>query len=178
MSLQPAIFYFLAAFILVSTGLAITRRNLVHVVVFLIFSFLGSAMLFFLLGAPFLAALEVIIYAGAIMILFLFVIMMLRVDLAEKTGLSLRRWLPSIVIGFPFLALSALAVFREPGSAEILKSATVGPGGFGRFVFERYWLAVEIISILLLLALLAAVLVGRGGNQKASPTESEAGEES
>ena len=166
MSLQAVVFYLLAVLILVATGLAVTRRNVVHAVVFLIFSFLGSAMLFFLLGAPFLAAL----YAGAIMILFLFVLMMLRVDEAEQAEFSWRRWMPSIVVGLLFLALSALTVFRESGSAALLKTAVVTPREFGRFVFEEYWLAVEIVSVLLLLGLLAAVQLGRGRGERASET--------
>jgi len=179
MSLYAVVFYLLATVILFATCLAVTRKNPVHAVVFLIFSFLGSAMLFFLLGAPFLAALEVIIYAGAIMILFLFVIMMLRVDMADQTRFSLSRWMPSIVIGLLFLSLSALAVFREPGSAAALKPAMVTPRVFGRFVFEHYWLGVEIISVVLLVGLLAAVLVGKGktDNEKGSaPGDGRKGE--
>jgi NADH-quinone oxidoreductase subunit J len=84
MTLYSITFYILAGLILVSTGLAITRRNLVHAVVYLIISFFGSALLFYLLGAPLLAALEVIIYAGAIMVLFLFIIMMLNVEKLEE----------------------------------------------------------------------------------------------
>jgi len=166
MSLYAVIFYLLAALILVATALAVTRKNPVHAVVSLIFSFFGSAMLFFLLGAPFLAALEVIIYAGAIMILFLFVIMMLRVDVAERTGFSPVRWMPSIAIGLLFLALSGLSVFRESGSAALITPAMASPREFGRFVFENYWLAVEIISLLLLLGLLAAVLLRKGRESK------------
>jgi NADH-quinone oxidoreductase subunit J len=176
-SLQAVVFYLLAALILVATGLAVTRRNVVHAVVLLIFSFLGSAMLFFLLGAPFLAALEVIIYAGAIMILFLFVIMMLRVDVAEHTGFSLGPWMPSIFIGLLFLALSALTVFGQSGSAALLESAMVTPREFGRFVFEQYWLAVEIISVLLLLGLLAAVQLGKGKGDIEGRFETETGKD-
>jgi len=177
MSLYAVVFYLLATLILIATCLAVTRRNPVHAVVFLIFSFLGSAMLFFLLGAPFLAVLEVIIYAGAIMILFLFVIMMLRVDMADQTGFSLSRWVPAIAVGLLFLALSALVVFRQPGSSAMLKPAMATPSVFGRFVFEHYWLAVEIISVLLLIGLLAAVLVGRGRADKLSAPGDEKGEE-
>ncbi len=177
MSLYTVVFYLLAALILAATGLAVTRKNPVHAVVFLIFSFLGSAMLFFLLGAPFLAALEVIIYAGAIMILFLFVIMMLRVDRAEKTGFSLHHWMPSVVLGILFMGLSSLAVLGEPGSAVMLKPAMASPGRFGHFVFEHYWLAVEVISILLLTGLLAAVLVGRSKAGKVNVSGNERGEE-
>ena len=78
--LYHAIFYTLAAIILLSTLMAITRRNTVHAVVYLVFSFFGTAVLFYLLGAPLLAALEVIIYAGAIMVLFLFIIMTMRTE--------------------------------------------------------------------------------------------------
>ena len=86
MTVYALIFYVVAGFILVATGLAITRRHPVHAVVYLILSFLGSALLFYLLGAPFLAALEIIIYAGAIMVLFLFVIMMLKEERPRKPG--------------------------------------------------------------------------------------------
>ena len=178
MSLHAAIFYLLGALILGSAGLAVTRRNPVHAVVYLIFSFVGSAMLFFLLGAPFLAALEVIIYAGAVMILFLFVVMMLKAESADQASLSLRRWIPPLVVGLLFLALAALTAMREPGGAEVLKSATVAPRVFGRYVFERYWLAVEIISVLLLLGLLAAVQLGIKGTSKGDGTETKTGAES
>jgi NADH-quinone oxidoreductase subunit J len=77
MTLYSIIFYVLAIVILVATFLAITRRNTVHAVVYLILSFLGTALFFYLLGAPFLAVLEAIIYAGGIMVLFLFIVMMI-----------------------------------------------------------------------------------------------------
>jgi NADH-quinone oxidoreductase subunit J len=83
MTLYTIIFYLLALLIIISTGIAITRRNMVHVVVYLIFSFFGTAMLFYLFGAPLLAVLQIIIYAGAIMVLFLFIIMMLKVESPE-----------------------------------------------------------------------------------------------
>ena len=74
------------------------------------------------------------------------------------------------MVGLLFLALSALTVFRESGSAALLKTAVVTPREFGRFVFEEYWLAVEIVSVLLLLGLLAAVQLGRGRGERASET--------
>jgi NADH-quinone oxidoreductase subunit J len=161
MTLYAVIFYPVAALIVAATGLAITRRNPVHAVAYLVISFLGSAMLFYLLGAPFLAALEVIIYAGAIMVLFLFVIMMLRVEEAEKGGFPMRQWGPAIFLGLMFLLLAALLVSNDPESRIALHAAMALPKAFGRFVLSRYWLAIEIISILLLLGLLAAIQVGR-----------------
>ena len=84
MTLYSILFYLISALIVTATGMAVTRRNMVHAVLYLVLSFFGTAMLFYLLGAPFLAALEIIIYAGAIMILFLFIIMMIKVT--EKSG--------------------------------------------------------------------------------------------
>jgi NADH-quinone oxidoreductase subunit J len=162
MILYAVIFYAIAALILASTGMAVTRRNPVHAVVYLVISFLGSALLFYILGAPFLAALEVIIYAGAIMVLFLFVVMMLKVEAVERRGFSLTDWIPALVLGLLFVAVAALAVFQDPGTQAVLHLAIAMPATFGRFIFDHYWLAVEIISILLLIGLVAAVQLGRG----------------
>ena len=156
------IFYLIAALILIATGLAITRRNPVHAVIYLVISFFGSAMLFYLLGAPFLAALEVIIYAGAIMVLFLFVVMMLGVESVRTAGFSLREWVPAVSLGLVFLALAILLVVKDPDSHVTLQSAVAKPRELGRFLFQRYWLSVEIVSLLLLIALVAAIQLGRG----------------
>jgi NADH-quinone oxidoreductase subunit J len=162
MILYAVIFYLVAALILASTGMAITRKTPVHAVVYLVISFLGSALLFYILGAPFLAALEVIIYAGAIMVLFLFVVIMLKVEAMERRGFSLSDWTPALILGLLFVVATAIAVFRDPGSQALLQIAIAMPATFGRFIFEHYWFAVEIISILLLVGLVAAVQLGRG----------------
>ena len=80
------VFYILGAITLVATLLAITRRNPVHAVIYLVNSFFALALIFFLLGAPLVAAWEVIIYAGAIMVLFLFIIMMLELSPSNLDG--------------------------------------------------------------------------------------------
>jgi len=162
MTLYAVIFYMVAAVILGSTGMAITRRNLVHAVVYLIISFLGTAMLFYLLGAPLLAALEVIIYAGAIMVLFLFVIMMLRIEAPAERKFAVRQWVPAGLLGLIYLMIAALLVFKDPNSQFTLKMAMAMPREFGRFLFQRYWLSIEIVSLLLLVALVAAIQLGRG----------------
>ena len=100
MNPYAGIFYILATVILLSTGLAVTRRNLMHAIVYLVLSFFGTALLFYLLGDRCLAALEVIIYAGAIMVLFLFIVMMLEIRPTEQPlGSYLRQWLPAVVLG-------------------------------------------------------------------------------
>ncbi len=159
-------FYLISALILVTTGLAVSRRNPVHAVVYLILSFLGSALLFYLFGAPFLAALEVIIYAGAIMVLFLFVLMMLSAETRQENRLSFRRWIPAISLGLIYLLLAVLLVWKDAGIQAPLKGAMAAPKALGRFVFERYGLAVEILSLLLLIGLMAAIHLGRGGQAR------------
>lgn len=162
MTLYTLCFYLIAVLILVTTGLAITRRNPVHAVVYLILSFLGSAMLFYLFGAPFLAALEVIIYAGAIMVLFLFVLMMLSAKMMTESRFLFRHWAPAIFLGLIYFSLALLLVLTDPGSQIPLRTAMATPKSLGRFVFERYWLSVEIISLLLLIGLMAVIQLGRG----------------
>ena len=160
MTLYAAIFYLLAIVILTATGLAITRRQPIHAELYLIVAFLGTAALFFLLGAPLLAAFVVILYAGAIMVLILFVIMLLQRS-PRELGL-MPQWGHATLLVIVFLAVAIAMVFKDPGSGIVLQGAVAQPKDFGRFLFERYWLAVEIVSILLLVALVAIIQVARG----------------
>ena len=161
MTLYTIIFYVLAAVILVTTGLAITRRNLVHAVVYLVFSFFGSAMIFYLFGAPLLAVLEVIIYAGAIMILFLFIIIMVKAETSEKWLFPIQQWLPIALIAVVYFIIGAVIVSSAPGSRFMLEVALAKPKAFGEYLFQRHWLAIEIVSLLLLIALVGALYLGR-----------------
>ncbi len=159
MTLSAVIFYLLGIVILTATGLAVTRRQPVHAVLYLVVGFLGTAALFFLLGAPLLAAFVVIIYAGAIMVLVLFVIMLLQKS-PQELGL-LSEWGPASLLGVVFLAVIAAMIFKDPGSGIVLQGAIAQPRDFGRFLFDRYWLAVEIVSILFLVALAAILHLGK-----------------
>jgi NADH-quinone oxidoreductase subunit J len=161
MTLYAVIFYVLAAVILVTTGIAITRRNLVHAVVYLVFSFFGSAMMFYLFGAPLLAVLEVIIYAGAIMILFLFIIMMVRVEASRERMFPIQQWLPIAMIGLLYMIIGAVIVSSAPGADVDLVIALAEPKAFGEYLFQRHWLSIEIVSLLLLVALVGALYLGR-----------------
>ena len=161
MTIYSIIFYILAILILATTALAITRRDMVHAVVYLIFSFFGSAMLFYLFGAPFLAVLEVIIYAGAIMVLFLFIVMMLKVESAGERLFPLSQWIPAAVCGVVYLGLGIGLVAAGPGGRSILKTARAEPGAFGQYIFQNHWLSIEIISLLLLVAVIGALLLAR-----------------
>ena len=175
MTIYSIIFYLLAILIIVTTAVAITRRNLVHAVIYLIFSFFGSAMLFYLFGAPFLAVLEVIIYAGAIMVLFLFIVIMLRVDTSAERLFIKSQWLPAAAFGLLYLALGIALLAADPDSYVPLQTARAEPGVFGRYIFENHWLSIEIVSLLLLVAIIGALILGRR-SKKSSSTETTGGE--
>ena len=179
MTLATAVFYLLGIIILTATGLAVTRRQPVHAVLYLIVAFLATAALFFLLGAPLLAAFMVIIYAGAIMVLVLFVIMLFQRS-PHEIGL-VPQWGPATLLGAVFLAVAVIMVFKDPGSGIVLKGAVAQPRDFGRFLFDRYWLAVEIVSILFLVALVAIIQLGKkkeAGNDEAERRANPAGNSS
>ena len=163
MSFYAVIFYILAAIIIASTIMAITRRNVMHAIVFLVISFIGTALLFYLLGAPFLAILEVVIYAGAIMVLFLFIVMMLEITPDERTRWAFwRRWLiPLSLSGISLIVLFVYLIFAS-GSNLSLPLVMASPLTFGRYLFQKYWLGVEIASYLLFVALVGALYLGRG----------------
>jgi NADH-quinone oxidoreductase subunit J len=162
MTLYGFIFYILAVIMIVSTVLAITRRLLVHTVVYLIISFLATGLLFYLLGAPFLAALEVIIYAGAIMVLFLFIVMTLVVEEREQKGLeSFQQWIPAMVLSIISFFVTGILIFETSGSRETLPTGMATPAAFGQFIFKNYWFPVEIASFLLLIGLVGTLYLGR-----------------
>ena len=170
MTVQGILFYLLATVIVLATGIAITRRNLAHAVVYLVISFFGSALLFYLLGAPLLAALEVIIYAGAIMILFLFVVMMIRLEKPETPLFPLGQMIPALVSAGVFIVTGALLLTTDvPGRDAWLESAVATPTAFGRFLFTKHWLAIELASLLLLVALIGALHIGKPGPEPEEP---------
>jgi NADH-quinone oxidoreductase subunit J len=118
-------------------------------------------MLFYLFGAPFLAVLEVIIYAGAIMVLFLFIVIMMKLKADEQRLFPLNQWLPAVLFGIVYIVIGFGLVVAEPSSRIILKTAIADPGLFGQYIFEKHWLSIEIVSLLLLVALIGALLLGR-----------------
>jgi NADH-quinone oxidoreductase subunit J len=161
MSLYGFFFYLISAVVIGATAIAITRRNLVHAVVYLIVSFFGTAMLFYLFGAPLLAAFEVIIYAGAIMVLFLFVVMMIKIESSQEVMFPLSQWLPAAVFGLIYLAAAIAMIVQTPGMGASLSMLSASPRQFALFVFEHHWFLIEVVSILLLLALVGALQLGR-----------------
>ena len=173
MSLLSILFYLIAALILGATVAAVTRRNMVYAVIYLVLSFFGTAMLFFLLGAPFLAALEVIIYAGAIMVLFLFIIMMIHTEEKSGTFFPNRQLLPALALGGAYLAAFAVLVGSDPGAWRPLAAARALPAEFGAYLFENHWLSIEIASALLLAALIGTLVLGRRIRRQEEPAGKE-----
>ena len=161
MTFPGFLFYIIAATIIASTGVAITRHNLVHAVVYLIFSFFGTAMLFYLMGAPLLAALEVIIYAGAIMVLFLFVVIMISSEHHEEVLFPVSQWLPAAAFGVIYLVVALLTIFTAPGGNIGLALLWATPSEFALYVFQNHWFLIEVISMLLLIGLIGALQLGR-----------------
>ncbi len=160
--LELGLFYTAATISLVSTILAVTRYNAAHALIYLIISLLASAIIFFMVGAPFAAVLEVVIYAGAIMVLFVFVIMMLNLgstgNAAEHVLLKPGMWVfPSALS----LVLFVEIVYVLQSSEHILKGVVIGPKAVGIELFGPYVLAVEIASMLLLAGLVGAYHLGR-----------------
>lgn len=173
MNLLAILFYAIAALIIAATGFAVTRRSLVYAVVYLVLSFFGTAMLFYLLGAPFLAALEIIIYAGAIMVLFLFIIMMIHLEKGPGVFLPRRQLIPAVLISALFLMAFIVLAGTDAGGWKPLAAAQAIPAAFGIYLFDAHWLSIEIASMLLLVALVAAIVLGRQRKPPAGPKSEE-----
>jgi NADH-quinone oxidoreductase subunit J len=164
MSLYDVIFYVVSPVVVAATAMAVTRRNLVHAVIYLIFSFFGTAMLFYLFGAPLLAALEVIIYAGAIMVLFLFIVMMIDPKVHQEIFFPLSQWLPAAAFGMVYI-IAGYLVSKTPANDAALKLVTASPREYAVYVFKNHWLSIEIVSLLLLVAVIGALHLGKGKNR-------------
>lgn len=157
------VFYLSGIVALISSVMVITRANAIHALLYLIVSFFALAMVFYALGAPFVAALEVIIYAGAIMVLFVFVVMMLNLGPEEaqrkRNGPAARDWVgPAILAGL--LAIELVFVALSHGG-ETPTAVEVGPKQVGVTLFGPYLLGVELASFLLLAGLVGAYHLGR-----------------
>ncbi len=158
------IFYILGAIAVIATLIAITRRNPVHAVIYLVNCFFSLALIFYLLGAPLVAAWEIIIYAGAIMVLFLFIIMMLRLSPStDPSRYSPRwvQWLPVLLIAIALAVCTMLLTGMDSLSAQGVPRWYASPRDFGYSLFHEYALAIEIASFQLLFAAVGAFYVGK-----------------
>ncbi|HUM06557.1 MAG TPA: NADH-quinone oxidoreductase subunit J [Terriglobales bacterium] len=158
---MEATFYIAGGVAVFSTVLMLTRLNLVHALLYLIVSLLAVSVVFFVLGAPFAAALEAIVYAGAIMVLFLFVVMILNIG--RRAAETERQWLtpgiwtgPVILAGILILEVGYLAA----GASAGLGTNATGTKEVGIALFGPYMIGVELASMLLLAGLVGAYHLG------------------
>jgi NADH-quinone oxidoreductase subunit J len=155
-------FYISAAVAVLATVMVITRTQAVHALLYLIVSLMAVAVIFFVLGAPMVAALEVIIYAGAIMVLFVFVIMMLNLGphaaREESAWLAVRTWIGPGLLTAILLAELVWILARPAAAAPAVE---IGPHEFAVALFGPYVVGVELSSMLLMAGLVGAYHLGR-----------------
>lgn len=159
------IFYLFALAITVSGLMVISAKNPVHSVLFLVLAFFSAAGLFILLEAEFLAAIMVMVYMGAVAILFLFVVMMLNIDFTELRQ-GFRDQLPIIIMVSAVVLVELMMValhFHLPEGADAMAAAAGSDVGntqqLGRLLYTKYLYPFEVASLVLLVALIGAVVL-------------------
>jgi NADH-quinone oxidoreductase subunit J len=164
--LDQIVFHFFAALAVVSAILVVTRRNVVQSAIFLITALLATAGIFLQLHAEFLFIVQVILYAGGIMVLFVFVIMLINLDVSLHQVQFNRQWwlglLLAIVLGAELTI--AIAIGRSHlGLGEAAPASALEPSTqlVGKVLFTEYMLPFEIASILLLVAMIGAVVMAK-----------------
>jgi NADH-quinone oxidoreductase subunit J len=166
--IQVFVFYLFATFVIAAGVMTIGARNPVHSVLWLIMAFFNAAGLFLLIGAEFLAFLLVIVYVGAVAVLFLFVVMMLDVDFAELRAGIARYWPLGFGLAVILLAEMVLAVLAwNAGGIEIAARAAPITAersnieALGHLLYTRYLFIFEAAGIVLLVAMVGAIVLTR-----------------
>jgi NADH-quinone oxidoreductase subunit J len=163
MTVVEAIFYLFATILVASAFMVITARNPVHSVLFLVLAFFNGAALFILAGAEFLGFTLILVYVGAVMVLFLFVLMMLDINL-QRMREGILNYLPlGAAIAFILVVEMAMALSAGAGGPVVGgDSALGGPEAgnttlLGRVLYDQYLLPFEVAALVLLVALVAAI---------------------
>ena len=162
--INELIFMYFAAVILLSAVLMITRRNPIHSVMFMLLLFFHIAGVFVLLNAEFLAAVQLIVYAGAILILYLFVVMLLNVDRESSAARANRYWRWMVGFGVVIAAEVILLISRGTFSADAgqpMQLAGSGVKELGELLYQKYLVPFEAASIILLVGLVGAVMLAK-----------------
>jgi NADH-quinone oxidoreductase subunit J len=155
---HPILFIILAGIALVSALLMLTSRNAVHAALFLVLNFTTIAILYLVLNAPFLFVTQITIYAGAIMVLFLFVVMLLGAEqLRGATTGGRWQWAVSILLGTALVVTFIRLLTVNPSASGTEPAIDAGPASIGLKLFEAYVFPFEIASIVLLAAMVGVV---------------------
>lgn len=163
----PFFFYFLSALALIGGVLVITRRNPVHSALALILTLLALAGIYLMLYAPFVAGVQIILYAGGIMVLFLFVIMLVNIGRAEKERQFNKQWIVSFLAALGLGILFVVIFTKSPLLRQIAQKAPVqlaeasNTQDVGNWLYGQYMLSFEIASLLLLVAIVGAVVMAK-----------------
>ncbi len=162
--MTAALFYFIACLTIISALFVVLNRNPVYSAVMLVFCFFSLAALYVLLEAYFVAVLEIIVYAGAIMVLFLFVIMLINVgkEIAATSIIVKAKVLPFVLVLLFSLNIILLILWRNEGLHQSNTISSVGSiTAIGQALFTKYLLPFEIASLLLLVALIGTVYLAK-----------------
>jgi NADH-quinone oxidoreductase subunit J len=156
------LFYISAFVAIISSLMVITRRNAIHALLYLVLSLLSIAGIFYTLGAAYAAILEIIIYAGAIVILFVFVVMMLNVNQnvkEEKQNTKLKYWIIPAILSSILIGEFIYALFENGKNIKTIN--VIGAKMVGMTMFSKYLIVVELAGILLLAGIVGAYHLGR-----------------
>jgi NADH-quinone oxidoreductase subunit J len=156
--------FYLSAFVTVmATIMVITRHNPVHALLYLVISLLGLSVIFALLGSPFAAVLEIIVYAGAIMVLFIFVVMLL--NLGSETAKQEKEWLQPKVWILPsilsLILLGELVYMVMLDDSGVFSIHTIDSKAVAISMFKPYVIGVELAAMLLMAGVVAAAHIGQ-----------------
>jgi NADH-quinone oxidoreductase subunit J len=157
--MQDILFYIFSALALLCGVFVVLGRNPVNSAMFLVLTMISLACIFILLHAFFLAAIQIIVYAGAVLVLFVFVIMLL--DLKEEQARKIK--LGGAILGGASVVVTAYAFWKSLSETSLPMTPTVEGGTveLGRLLFTNYTLPFEILSVLLLVAMVGVILLSK-----------------
>lgn len=176
-----ALFYIFAALTLISALMMVLSPNAVNGAICMIISFVGTAAIFVLLEAYFLAVIQILVYAGAVMVLFLFIIMLLDVDREDYSYIKDKMTLAGSIMGFALFAILIVSAFASgqhlpetalvpvdtnPSGEGVGIPFTTSAKSFGYSLFTKYMLPFQVTGFLLLAAMIGVIVVSKKHNEE------------
>ena len=167
--MESLAFYILAGIILISAVLMVTSRNMVHSIVYMVISFIAVGALFFQLQAEFVGAVQILVYAGGIVVLFLFVIMLVNVGEVIQLDYLHTQWLPATLLMLVVVAEVGFLVWGNGGALQaspaeagaVVRALGGNTETVGMTLYTDYLLPFEIASVLLLVAMVGAIYLAK-----------------